>query len=280
MVLILNKDNLEKMQSGNHLQLKLTPVVIPYFREPEALSRCLAAVAAQENITTEVFVRDNSTDNILFTKAINEGLRKFAYRPDVDAVLILNQDAYLEPNCLQYLLGVMNQNPKAGIVIPVAINANKQATSFAALAAYPWGVSRGGELKDVPTTTYGTYWANGACMLLRSSMIREIGLFDENMRFICSDADYSFTARSRGWEVLVSPNALVEHSLNSSGQNTNFWLEEIKLSDQLYFAQKWLSGDLYRALAFEGATLTEQLIHEEIGKTAAQLKLVRQHLGS
>jgi GT2 family glycosyltransferase len=271
-------ENWVKNSQDQKASWKKVPVIIPHFRAPKKLEKCLAAISAQKNISTEVFVRDNSEDNILFTKAINEGLKKFAYLPDIDAVLVLNQDAYLQENCLQHLLATMRDNPKAGIVIPIALNEHQQATSFAALAAYPWGVSRGGQLTQVPKTTYGTYWANGACMLLRTQMIREIGLLDENMRFICSDADYSFTARSRHWEVLVEPTAIVEHSLGSSGQITPPWLEEVKLSDQLYFAQKWLNGDLYRSLSFEGKALSAQVIDEEIGKTKALLQLVRQRL--
>jgi len=99
---------------------------------------------------------------------------------------------------------------------------------------------------------------NGACMLLRTAMIREIGLFDENMRFICSDADYSFTARSRGWRCLVVPKAFVEHELAGSASTQNTWLNKIKLEDQLYFAKKWITGDLYRHLALEGQKLTSE----------------------
>jgi GT2 family glycosyltransferase len=115
-------------------------------------------------------------------------------------------------------------------------------------------------------------------MLLRVKMIHEIGLLDENMRFICSDADYSFTARSRGWDVMVAPNALVEHTLNSSGQVSNPIIEEVKLADQLYFGQKWLTADLYRSLAFEGQALSPQVIAEESSKSQNNLAAMRQYL--
>jgi GT2 family glycosyltransferase len=256
------------------------PVVIPYFRAPEALEKCLTAIRGQDTIATEVFVRDNSEDNILFTKAVNEGLRKFAHSSAVQYVLVLNQDAYLRPQCLSHLVQTMQAYPKAGIVIPVAVTPVNQVTSYAALQAYPWGVSRGGSLDDVPKEPYGTYWANGACMLLRVKMIHEIGLLDENMRFICSDADYSFTARSRGWDVMVAPNALVEHTLNSSGHVSNPMIEEVKLADQLYFGQKWLSADLYRYLSFEGQALSPQVIAEENSKSQNNLAAMRQHLAS
>lgn len=273
---------LDAISPSNQAELTLNflttiPIVIPYFRAPKVLEKCLAAIGGQDSISAEVFVRDNSEDNILFTKAVNEGLRKFAYTGDAKYILVLNQDAYLRPRCLSYLLQTMQDHPKAGIVIPVALTPENQVTSYAALQAYPWGLSRGGTLGEVPKESYGTYWANGACMLLRVEMIREIGLLDENMRFICSDADYSFTARSRGWEVMVAPKAYIEHTLNASGHTSNPMIEEVKIADQLYFGQKWLSADLYRSLSFEGQWLTPVMIAAEIQKSKNNLAAIRQY---
>lgn len=88
------------------------------------------------------------------------------------------------------------------------------------------------------TDDFDTYWANGACMLLRVKMIREIGFLDKNMRFICSDSDYSFTARSRGWKVRVVHQAHVYHSAGSSGSGTSTFINKIKNQDAIYFAKK------------------------------------------
>jgi GT2 family glycosyltransferase len=102
-------------------------------------------------------------------------------------------------------------------------------------------------------------------------MLREIGLLDESMKFICSDADISFTARSRGWQCLVVPSAFVEHELGGSASLTNEWLNKIKLEDQLYFSQKWLTGELYRGLAAEGPQLTEAIVKRHVELTKNEL---------
>jgi GT2 family glycosyltransferase len=249
-------------------------VIIPYFRAPELLKRCMNALSKQEGVTTTVHVRDNSEDNVLYTAAINEGLKKFAYSGDTNFILALNQDAYLRPDCLKQMVDVMLAHPDVGIVIPLAADKTGQIVTFSSLDAYPWGVSGGGSMTSVPKTPFNTYWANGACMLLRVEMIHEIGLLDQNMKFICSDSDYSFTARARGWNVMISPKAIVEHSLNASAGNgpLNIEIERVKLQDQLYFAKKWLNADLYRSLAYEGRRLTNEIIQAEIDKTSYQLQ--------
>lgn len=250
---------------------KTIGIVIPHYRAPEALRIAIAHLNKQRGIQTEIFVRDNSEDNILFTRAVNEGLRQFTYNDAYDYVLVLNQDANLHEECLQQLVNTMNQNPQAGICAPIALSTDKSVNWAGSAEAFPWGRHVGYNLTQLPKVPFETYWINGACMLLRTSMLREIGLLDENMKFICSDADISFTARARGWKCLVVPSAFVEHELGGSASTTNVWLNKIKLEDQLYFAKKWLTGDIYRSLAVEGQQLDSEYVNQQISQTLEKL---------
>ena len=241
---------------------KKVGVVIPHYQAPDALNNALTHLNNQRGVQVEIFVRDNSVDNILFTKAINEGLRKFVFSDAYDYVLILNQDANLHDETLQQLINVMTQHPQAGICAPIALSSDKSVNWAGSAEAFPWGRHVSYNLTQLPKQAFETFWINGACMLMRTAMLREIGLLDEGMQFICSDADISFTARSRGWKCLVVPSAFVEHELGGSASTTIKWLNKIKLQDQLYFARKWVSGDIYRELSLEGSRLTPDMIRE------------------
>jgi GT2 family glycosyltransferase len=256
--------------------LKPVGVVIPHYKAPEALQITIAHLQKQRGVQTEIFVRDNSEDNILFTRAVNEGLRKFAYNDAYDYVLVLNQDANLHEECLRQLVNTMNQNPQAGICAPIALSLDKSVNWAGSAEAFPWGRHVGYNLTQLPKVPFETYWSNGACMLLRTSMLREIGLLDENMKFICSDADISFTARARSWKCLVVPSAFVEHELGGSASTTNSWLNKIKLEDQVYFSHKWITGEIYRSLSVEGPQLTPDFISQHLGNTLTQLKHAEQ----
>ena len=115
-------------------------------------------------------------------------------------------------------------------------------------------------------------YEDAAGMLLRTAMVREIGLLDENMRFICSDSDYSFTARARGWKVLVAPAAFVQHAPAGTGGGASHALNKVMLQDQLYFAEKWLTGGRYRQLAFEGTRLTPAAVEESLALVRRQIR--------
>ena len=116
--------------------MKKIPVIIPFFKNHDALEKAKQSLEIQK-FTTEIYIRDNSYDNILFTKAINEGLREFCFSKLYDYVLIMNQDAYLSPNCLSELIKTIEKNPKCGIVTPVAFDENGKNTWYGGLEAFP-----------------------------------------------------------------------------------------------------------------------------------------------
>ena len=104
---------------------KKVAVVIPHFRAPQALDIAITHLKAQKGVEVDIYIHDNSENNILFTKAINIGLRRFAYSNDYDFILVLNQDANLHPECLAQLLMTMQQNPTVGICAPIALSVDK-----------------------------------------------------------------------------------------------------------------------------------------------------------
>ena len=237
--------------------MKKLAVIIPYYRAEELLKKCLEALNNQSYADIEIYVHDNNIKNIYFTAAINEGLKKFSSYKDIDYILLLNQDAFLQKETISHLVSTMEEDKNCGISCPLQISEVDSSVYWGgSLEAFPLGNHITEPISAYKKDFY-TYWANGACMLLRNEMVKEIGFLDKNMKFICSDADYSFTARSRGWRIKVSHKAYVYHTGRaSSSSEKNQAIEKIKCEDALYFASKWLSGDLYKNLAYEGENLS------------------------
>jgi len=115
-------------------------------------------------------------------------------------------------------------------------------------------------------------------MILRREMIEEIGLMDKNLVFIGSDSDYSFTARSRGWEIWRIATASGVHDHGASGNSGNPHIELIKINDMLYFSKKWLNGELYRMMAFEGKSLNPESTNEIIYKLENARQIVARQI--
>lgn len=252
-----------EIQTEKPMQNKLW-IVIPYYRDPEALAQCLDALGESTYKNFDVYVRDNSEDNIYYTAAVNEGIKLGLADPEVSDFLVLNQDCYLESTTLELLKSHLTEFPECGIACPLQIK-NNIVSWGGSLEAFPLGRHFSLPIEQYKDP-FTTYWANGACMLLRRSVVEEIGLLDKNLRFICSDADYSFTARARGWEVHVVPAARCEHSLGSSSTAASAELTYIKTQDVIYYYEKWISGAIYSRLSCEGPKLVRDEMEAWIQK--------------
>jgi GT2 family glycosyltransferase len=252
----------------------MIPVIIPFYKNKGQLDRCLSNLERQR-VSLEVFIRDNSRDNVYFTAAINEGILRYIDQP-VKYLILLNQDMYLDGDAIEEMVNFMNRNPRCGIGAPLQLHVRDRNYVIwgGSCEAFPLGRHQHGPLHrfrdDEPVP-----WANGACMILRKEMVREIGLLDKNLVFIGSDSDYSFTARARGWEVWRIAAARGVHEHGASGVSHNSAIERLKVRDMIYFAHKWLTGDQYRQLAYEGWHLSPQRIVEIMDElTAAERHIV------
>ena len=227
------------------------PVIIPYYKNQDYLDRCIAHLDKQ-SIKTEIFVRDNSIENVHFTRAINEGIRKYLNHP-CEYILILNQDMYLEPDAIETMLRFMESNQRCGICSPLQLSLkNSDFVIFGGGEdVFPVGKHSHGWLSEFDENKK-VKWTNGTCMMLKKKMIREIGLLDENFVFLASDSDYCFTARARGWEIWIVVGARGIHQQGESGNIAEVNLELLKVSDMYYFGKKWLTCLLYSELTSSG----------------------------
>ena len=226
----------------------MVPVLIPTYKGETRISKVLTCVEEQDE-KTMIFLRDNNTNGVYYTKAINEGLQLYAFNRDVEFCLVLCDDVYLEPGCLTSLLETAKKYPNAGIISPIQIDSERKVTWAGSAYSYPVGAHFKGILDQKP---YPTPWPSGAVFLVRTALVKIIGVMDDNMRFICSDADYGFRARAAGFHCVVDPRAMAEHTFNGSAKTDDPELARIKNEDLLYFSRKWVSGGLFRKLEAGG----------------------------
>jgi GT2 family glycosyltransferase len=71
-------------------------------------------------------------------------------------------------------------------------------------------------------------------MMIRRSMVKEVGLMDEDLFLLCSDSDYCLRAREAGWSVWYIPTSKVLHRLNASKKPSE-WHKK----DMATFMKKW-----------------------------------------
>jgi len=237
------------------------PAIVVTYKNPELLKRCTDSLAGQ----AAAHVEDNSENNRLYTVAVNDGLKRFAFSGEHPYVLICCDDVIVQPGAVAALAAYLDSDPKAGMACPVQLDTKGKVTCGGCTDAFPYGKHIIEPLThELYRKPYESFWGNGACFMLRSEAVRECGLLDRNMKFICSDSDYSFTLRSRGWTIMMVPEAKVTHEPNGALKTANAFLEKTKDQDSLYFISKWLSGVLFQGLAHEGKRLTAKDIENQL----------------
>jgi GT2 family glycosyltransferase len=230
----------------------MLPVIIPFYKNKEQLDKCLKALSESSH-TVECYTKDDSSKASGFTKTVNRGLKDLIASGWNGGALVLNQDCYLKPDAIEKMVAFMDAHPKCAIAGIKQLSSQNpdQIIHGGTLECFPAGRHEGGlvsrgdcsESKQVP-------WVNGACMIVRLEAILEIGLMDENMKMFGSDADWSYTARTRGWETWYIADAECVHEQGVSQSRTPE-MEKIFERDMLYFRDKWLTGELYKDLSLE-----------------------------
>ena len=255
----------------------MLPVIIPFYKNKDQLEKCLHHLKNQ-TVITEAYIHDNSHKNLYFTAAINEGIKQYLERP-CKYIIVLNQDMYLEQDAVEQMIDFMESHRKCGIGTPLQMHPTLSGyvANAGGLRTFPTGNHYHGKLSQFERDAQ-IPWANGACIILRKQMIQEIGLLDANMRLYGSDSDYSLTARARGWEIwrIVRARGVHEHGISSDIRDLR--MEKIKLEDMLYFAKKWITGDLFRQLAHENDHHSTEEIEKYLSDFLASSNAISKHI--
>ncbi len=207
----------------------------------ELLLACVASIAAAlEPVDgpTEIVVVDNgSTDgapaalrerfgasvrvvelgaNRGFAVGVNEGLRASTG----EWLLLLNNDATVEPGCVAALLAAAASRPDVGSLAAQMRFARGGEINSAGLGvdragtAFDRHIGRAPEASDeVVTEVFG---ASAGAALMRRAMLDDIGGFDDSFFMYLDDVDVAWRARMRGWAALYVPGAVAHHHHSAS----------------------------------------------------------------
>ncbi|MBX9687698.1 MAG: glycosyltransferase family 2 protein [Candidatus Obscuribacterales bacterium] len=203
-----------------------------------------------EAIESEVFVVDNASaddsvemvrknhswvtlianqENLGFAKANNQALKL----AKGDYILLLNPDTEVHPGAISCLLSFLEKNPRAGIVAPQLLNSDgsiqrscRAFPTFAAMLYELLGLSK--LFPDNPR--FGSYkmldfdhtelrqvdQPEGACLMLRRSVIEQVGTLDEGFFMLFEEVDWCYRIKEAGWEIWFEPQAHVVHHYGQS----------------------------------------------------------------
>jgi GT2 family glycosyltransferase len=163
--------------------------------------------------------------NLGFTGGNNVAIRAHLESADPpEYVLLLNADTIVLENAFPPLVDFMDRHPRAGVAGSHFIGPGGEfRSSHARFQGIFSELDRGLKLGLItrllrPWIASGPYdaahrvdWVPGASMILRRSMLDEIGLLDEGLYTYFDDLDICMRARRAGWETWYVPESRIIH---------------------------------------------------------------------
>ncbi len=176
-------------------------------------------LAAEFGNNPQVYVQLNRS-NLGFTRAHTEVMGDIIARAEVRHILLINNDATLEPGALDHLSRVAEPGREVGMVASRMIrysdhdrldNAGHIMLNTGEIL--PRGTDRHPDEFSEPADVLG---ACAGAALYSTQMLRDIGGFDEFFDTGYEDAEHGLRAVLAGYEVVYEPQAIVYHKVSAS----------------------------------------------------------------
>jgi GT2 family glycosyltransferase len=160
------------------------------------------------------------------------------------------------------LVDIADCQPAAGVLGPKLLNMDgtlqKSWSSFPSFLSEMVGQNfRIRKPVSNLSNTYDVDWIMGACMLVKSEVIQDVGKMDEDYFFYSEETDWCYRIKKKGWKVWYNTDAQIYHlGGGSSKRGSVIQLVRLYQGKLLYFRKNHgeLSSTLLRyGLAFGNA---------------------------
>lgn len=217
-------------------------VIIPNWNGKHLLKACLDSLIKQTVKNFEVIVVDNgSTDgsagylrkfypqdkiieldkNIGFAPAVNLGIKQALG----EYIVLLNNDTKVDKNCLKYLLQSADKIKAAGFVAAKMLQFYNpelidSAGDYINAAGHGSNIGRGERDSEKFNQGKFVFSATGGGCLIKRSVFKKVGLFDDDYFAYFEDMDLCFRAQLKGFKVYFEPRAIIYH-IHKATSNKN-----------------------------------------------------------
>jgi GT2 family glycosyltransferase len=210
--------------------VKVAAVVVSH-GHPDELADCLPALRPQvdellliANVPGSVpdgFEAVHNEHPLGYAANVNQGVRL----THAELVVAVNPDTVAAPGAVEALRTFMERHPRCGIAGPqMRFPDDTPQPSRRRFPTVTGTIVRRTPLRrwvrqerhlhldeEQPTEPVATDWMLGGFLMLRRSMLEELGGLDEGYRLYGEDIDLAYRAERAGWERWYVPAAVVRH---------------------------------------------------------------------
>jgi GT2 family glycosyltransferase len=157
-----------------------------------------------------------SDSNLGFTGGNNLGMQ-YALDHGYTYVFLLNNDTFVQKDLLEKLVGFMQATPDAGAVQPIIYYNHDRSVLWNGGSGYnnwlglPYTSGVGKKPGPVHLRTRKVDWVTGCAFFIRAEILKQTGMFAENLFIYCEDVDLSFRISKNGYGLYYHPASAVYH---------------------------------------------------------------------
>lgn len=244
--------------------------IVTYNNSVDELRRVIKSL--HESIVHKIYIIDNSPsstiedvvrlsskieyismkENVGFGAGHNIAFRNSILLPS-DFHIVVNPDVHFEPNIIEVLQRYMTNNANVGLMMPKIVYPNGEIQYLAKMLPAPldwigrrfipfrkWVEERNYvyELRDSGyDKIMNVPYLSGCFMFLRTSVLEEVGLFDEGIFMYGEDTDLTRRIHAK-YKTLFYPEVTVTHVHNKESYR-NYRLLLIHIKAAIYYFNKW-----------------------------------------
>lgn len=162
----------------------------------------------------EVTLIESDENN--YTRALNVGIAQSSG----DHVVIVNNDATVEKQWLQGLLGVMEGNEKIAAVQSKIFFTGGRKLNSVGVEEIEHFYFRDIGFEEPDSARFSEPaqrdYVTGGSVMFRRTALEDIGPWDEEYVMFMEDVEYSARAREAGWELWYAPESILYHQYHGS----------------------------------------------------------------
>lgn len=196
-------------------------------------------------------------ENLGFAEGNNVGMRQVLKEGESEYILLLNNDTIVDPKFLTELVRVAQTNPKIGIVGGKIYYYYDPRRIW--YAGGKWGKFRMSyhinmnklDKNNVNDRDTETDWVMGCLLLVKTSIIKEVGLLPEDYFLYVEETDFCLRVQRYGYKIYYVPEAKIWHKCTASfnkEKSTVAIPHYYGARNQLYFAKTYLP--FHKKMAF------------------------------
>lgn len=266
----------------------LVSIIILSYNQVEYTKQCLDSIKCYtQDVPHEIIIVDNASEKetLLFLKSLKDvklimntqnkgfagGCNQGIEAANGQFIMLLNNDTIVTEKWLFNMVNCLDEKPEISMVGPLT-----NATVGKQMIDVPYGDDLiqmqqfAKEIANGPAKKWRTLRLVAFCILIRRSLIDEIGLLDTRFEIgNYEDDDFNIRALNAGKKSYICKNSFIHHFMNISFKQKDIQREQIMMNNKVKLEDKWDNLDWNHHAVYNKNMLNRVL--EQKGKTILHL---------